>query len=188
MSRAPPGSAAIEHGARHAAEELLPLAYEEWRRLAYSKLANERPGQTLQPTALVHETWLRLMDSTRSNWDGRTRFFAAAAEAMRRILVENARRKHRHKRGGGCERTEFDELCLAAPIPDEDLLELLRAHRQAGAFLEQPLCPIADTPFCGRVGILYAPRLQSYGKSALNPGALGQSRTGLCPTAKDSLG
>lgn len=116
--------------ASHGAAELLPLVYNELRRLASFKLAHERPGQTLQPTALVHEAWLRLLNSTRSDWDSRTHFFAAGAEAMRRILVENARRKHRLKHGGGCQRADFDELALAAPMPDEDLLALDEALNQ----------------------------------------------------------
>jgi RNA polymerase sigma factor (TIGR02999 family) len=119
-------------GAGHTAADLLSLVYDELRRLASSKLAHERPGQTLQPTALVHEAWLRLMGSTQPNWDGRTHFFGAAAEAMRRILVENARRKHRLKHGGGCERIELDDLGLAAPMPDEDLLALDEALKQLG--------------------------------------------------------
>ena len=130
MSQVPSEPAGTNHGAKQTAEELLPLVYQELRRLASCKLAHERPGQTLQPTALVHEAWLRLTDSNRSSWDGRTHFFAAAAEAMRRILVENARRKHRVKHGGGYDRTELDELGLAGPMPDEDLLALDEALRQ----------------------------------------------------------
>ena len=86
---------AIQHGDGRAADELLPLVYEELRRLAAHKMANEMPGQTLQPTALVHEAWLRLTGGANQEWNGRGHFFAAAAEAMRRILVENARRKLR---------------------------------------------------------------------------------------------
>src|SRR6266571_1535847 len=86
---------AIQRGEKHASAELLPLVYDELRQLAAQKLAHERPGQTLQATALVHEAWLRLTASGDSQWDGRGHFFAAAAEAMRRILVENARRKNR---------------------------------------------------------------------------------------------
>ncbi len=115
---------AANRGAGHAAEELLPLVYDELRRLASRKLAHERAGQTLQPTALVHEAWLRLAGSTDPGWEGRTHFFGAAAEAMRRILVENARRKQRLKHGGGCERVDLDAVELAGPMPDEDLLAL----------------------------------------------------------------
>jgi RNA polymerase sigma factor (TIGR02999 family) len=92
---------AIDSGDPRAAEQLLPLVYEELRTLAAQRLAHEAPGQTLQPTALVHEAYLRLVgDGADQHWDGQRHFFAAAAEAMRRILVENARRKHRAKRGG----------------------------------------------------------------------------------------
>src|SRR5262245_64235314 len=96
---------AIEQGDTTAAEQLLPLVYDELRKLAAGKMANERPGQTLQATALVHEAYLRLVGpGAEPHWDGRAHFFAAAAEAMRRILVESARRKHRRKRGGDRQR------------------------------------------------------------------------------------
>src|SRR5215470_7383502 len=96
---------AIEEGDLHAASQLLPLVYDELRRLAARKLAQEKPGQTLQATALVHEAYLRLVDvETTQHWNSRGHFFAAAAEAMRRILVENVRRKQRSKHGGGRER------------------------------------------------------------------------------------
>jgi RNA polymerase sigma factor (TIGR02999 family) len=113
-----------EQGDPHAAAELLPLVYGELRRLAATKLAHEAPGQTLQPTALVHEAYLRLVGQ---RWDGRGHFFAAAAEAMRRILVEQARRKHRLKRGGDLQRIDLDEAEWAAPVPPEDLLALNEA-------------------------------------------------------------
>src|SRR5215472_9832165 len=103
----------VEKGDGKAAEELLPLVYEELRKLAAHKLAAELPGQTLQATALVHEAWLRLVRSEDQTWENRGHFFAAAAEAMRRILVENARRKARLKRGGDRERVELDQLELA---------------------------------------------------------------------------
>jgi RNA polymerase sigma factor (TIGR02999 family) len=105
----------------HAADQLLPLIYEELRRLAAQKLAHEPPGQTLQATALVHEAYLRLV-GTRQDWDGRGHFFAAAAEAMRRILVESARRKRSRKHGG--DRRRHDAALVAAPEPAEDLLAL----------------------------------------------------------------
>jgi RNA polymerase sigma factor (TIGR02999 family) len=117
-------------GASHRAEELLPLVYEELRRLASGKLAHERPGQTLQPTALVHEAWLRLIHSSRPGYESSGDFFAAAAEAMRRILVENARHKQRIKHGGEYQRSDFDELQIAGPMPDEDLLALDEALNQ----------------------------------------------------------
>lgn len=108
----------------------MPQLYTELRRLAAQRLAHERPGQTLQATALVHEAWLRLDNTGNHRWNGRAHFFAAAAEAMRRILVDNARRKQRLKHGGDCERVEMeaDELC--APIPDDDLLALDEALNQ----------------------------------------------------------
>ncbi len=115
---------ATPEGDAKAAEQLFPLLYEELRRLAGHKMAHEAPGQTLQPTALVHEAWLRLAGNGDQRWQSRAHFFGAAAEAMRRILVERARRKQRIKRGGGLERVEFDDENLASPVPDEDLLAL----------------------------------------------------------------
>jgi RNA polymerase sigma factor (TIGR02999 family) len=116
---------AIQHGDPHAADQLLPLVYEELRKLAAQKLAQEQPGQTLQATALVHEAYLRLVgDSEESHWDNRRHFFAAAAEAMRRILVENARRKQAHKHGGGRQRLDLDGEAVVAPEPDVDVLAL----------------------------------------------------------------
>jgi RNA polymerase sigma factor (TIGR02999 family) len=113
---------AIEHGEPLAAEQLLPLVYEELRRLAAQKLAQEKPGQTLQATALVHEAYLRLVDSEQAQrWNSRGHFFTACAEAMRRILVENARRKKRIKHGGACRRVDLDASCLVSPDPEDDL-------------------------------------------------------------------
>jgi RNA polymerase sigma factor (TIGR02999 family) len=108
---------AIERGDARAPEQLLPLVYDELRRLAAQRLAQERPGQTLQATALVHEAYVRLVDAEKvSRWDSRGHFFAAAAEAMRRILVENARRKGRVKHGGG-RRREYEDLdALSTPM------------------------------------------------------------------------
>jgi RNA polymerase sigma factor (TIGR02999 family) len=115
----------IEHGDPHAAEQHLPLVYHELRKLAAAKLAQEKPGQTLQATALVHEAYLRLVDGNQVRlWDNRGHFFAAAAEAMRRILVESARRKRSHKGGGGLVRHDLDEMQLAVPELGEDLLAL----------------------------------------------------------------
>src|SRR5438874_10197313 len=106
---------AIGQGDPHAAGQLLPLVYDQLRRLAAQKLAHERPGQTLQATALVHEAYLRLLGADAEKcWDGRGHFFAAAAEAMRRILVENARRRGRHRHGGARQRVELDEEHLVA--------------------------------------------------------------------------
>jgi RNA polymerase sigma factor (TIGR02999 family) len=120
---------AIEQGDPHAAEQLLPLVYDELRKLAAQKLALEKPGQTLQATALVHEAYLRLVgpDQSRSYKD-RIHFFAAAATAMRRILIDNARRKQTHKRGGGGQRQQLAEA--AAPEPDENLLALDEALKK----------------------------------------------------------
>src|SRR5579884_1693869 len=103
----------IEHDAPHAVEQLLPLVYEELRKLAAQKLAQEKPGQTLEATALVHEAYVRLVDAAQAqHWNSRGHFFAAAAEAMRRILVDNARSKHSLKRGAGRSRQPLDEAIL----------------------------------------------------------------------------
>jgi len=115
---------AIEEGDALAAEQLLPLVYDELRQLAAQRLARERPNHTLQATALVHEAYLRLVDDHARRWDSRGHFFAAAAEAMRRILVENARAKKRLKRGGGRVRADFGPDDLAGAEMPEDLLEL----------------------------------------------------------------
>jgi RNA polymerase sigma factor (TIGR02999 family) len=111
-----------QNGEPGAAEELLPLVYEELRRLAAHKMANEAAGQTLQPTALVHEAWLRLVGDQNQQWHGRGHFFGAAAEAMRRILVENGRRKRAARHGGGQAKLDIQEIELAAPAPDDELL------------------------------------------------------------------
>jgi RNA polymerase sigma factor (TIGR02999 family) len=117
---------AIQDGDAQAASQLLPLVYDQLRALAAAKLAHESPGQTLQPTALVHEAYLRLVgaDEPPEVWEGRGHFFAAAAEAMRRILVENARRKGRLKRGGGRTPQALEPDQVAAPEVSEDLLAL----------------------------------------------------------------
>src|SRR5215510_2911083 len=127
---------AIEQGDSHAAAQLLPLVYDALRKLAAQKLAQEKPGQTLQATALVHEAYLRLVgQSEKQQWDGRGHFFAAAAEAMRRILVEAARRKQRLKHGGALQRVELSDRPAAAP--DENLLALDEALTRLAA--EDPL-------------------------------------------------
>ncbi len=114
---------AIEEGDPSAAEQLLPLVYDELRKLAAQKLAHEKPGQTLEATALVHEAYLRLVDTKEAqHWNSRGHFFAAAAEAMRRILVDNARRKQRPKHGGGRQRVELDEACCLAGDEAEQVL------------------------------------------------------------------
>jgi RNA polymerase sigma factor (TIGR02999 family) len=125
---------AAQSGDPQAAEQLFPLIYDDLRRLAARRLAREAPGQTLDPTSLIHEVYLRLVGSDQgAHWDSKGHFFAAAAEAMRRILVENARRKRCLKRGGGLERRELDEAMLMAPEPREDLLALDEALTQLAA-------------------------------------------------------
>jgi len=112
-------------GDPNAAEELLPLVYQELRRLAAHKMAHEAPGHTLQPTALVHEAYLRLLGgSPPQQWEGRAHFFAAAAEAMRRILVESARRKRRLRHGGQLERVDLEDAELPLPMPEDELVLL----------------------------------------------------------------
>src|SRR5262249_44814233 len=141
---------AIEQGEPHAAEQLLPLVYDELRRLAAQKLAQEKPGQTLQPTALVHEAYLRLVASpgcesgeSAQHWNSCGHFFAAAAEAMRRILINRARDRHRLKRGGDRTRVSLDGLADPAPPPAADLLalddaldRLARSHPQAAELVK----------------------------------------------------
>jgi len=114
----------VEKGDGKAAEELLPLVYEELRKLAAAKMAQEQPGHTLQATALVHEAWLRLIGDGGSRWQGRGHFFAAAAEGMRRILVENARRKQRLRHGGGQQRVELDGADLPIDADDDKCLQV----------------------------------------------------------------
>lgn len=113
---------AVGRGDSRAMEDLLPLVYEELRRLAAAQMARESAGHTLQPTALVHEAWLRLVGDGERNWKDRAYFFAAAAQAMRRILVEHARRKSRLKYGGGQQRFDIEELELAEATPDDKIL------------------------------------------------------------------
>ncbi len=115
---------ALREGDSRAVDQLLPAVYVELRQLAVQKLARERPGHTLQATALVHEAYLRLIGSENEDWQNRGYFFAAAAESMRRILIENARRKRRHKRGGNHHQVEFQEDVLAIHPPSEDLIAL----------------------------------------------------------------
>jgi RNA polymerase sigma factor (TIGR02999 family) len=155
---------AIDAGDSAAANKLLPLVYDELRRLAAQKLTNEKPGQTLSATALVHEAYVRLVgDSQDRPWDGRGHFFAAAAEAMRRILVENARRKRSVKHGGGLARHDVAEVQLATPEPEQDLValdealtkfaevdalkaELVKLHYFAGLTLEQAATILGISP------------------------------------------
>jgi RNA polymerase sigma factor (TIGR02999 family) len=118
---------AMERGDTDAAGELLPLVYAELRRMATHKMAGEAPGHTLQPTALVHEAWLRLAGNHQQNWQSRAHFFGAAAEAMRRILVEHARRKQSQKRGGGVHREELHDSVLVLAAPADELLAVHEA-------------------------------------------------------------
>jgi RNA polymerase sigma factor (TIGR02999 family) len=125
---------AIEQGDPHAAAELLPLLYNELRQLAAERLAHEKPGQTLQATALVHEAYLRLVDVDQpQRWHSRGHFFAAAAEAMRRILIDNARRKQASKRGGSARRVPLDAADVGDTPPDEDLLAIDEALTRLAA-------------------------------------------------------
>ena len=125
---------AIVQGDAHAAEELLPLVYEELRKLAAQKMSHEIPGQTLQPTALVHEAWLRLVGKDgQAQFKSRGHFFGAAAEAMRRILIENARRKQAQRHGGGQQRVDIQEVDLAAAADDDELLAINDALEKLAA-------------------------------------------------------
>ena len=113
---------AVRRGERQASEDLLPLVYEELRRLAAARMAREGAGQTLQPTALVHEAWLQLAGGGERNWQSRAHFFGAAADAMRRILIDNARRKAALKRGGNRHRVDIEEVEISAATPNEHIL------------------------------------------------------------------
>jgi len=117
----------VEQGDSNAAEELLPLVYEELRKLAAARMANEAPGQTLQPTALVHEAWLRLTGPASAKWNGRGHFFGAAAEAMRRILVDRARKKARERHGGQLERVDLTHVTIAADDNEDTVLAIHEA-------------------------------------------------------------
>ena len=123
---------AIEQGDSQASEELLPLVYEELRLLAAQKLSHESPGQTLQATALVHEAYIRLVDGADQNWNSRGHFFKAAAEAMRRILVENARRKKSPKHGGDRQRVQLDYRDMGNDAPSDDIIALDEALTKLG--------------------------------------------------------
>ena len=129
---------AVGRGERQAAEELLPLVYDELRRIAACKLAHESPGHTLQPTALVHEAWLRMIGDGNEEFDGRPHFFAVAAEAMRRILVESVRRKRSQKRGSGAAREELKDIHLVQKAPSEEILAVDDALDVLAA--EDPVC------------------------------------------------
>jgi RNA polymerase sigma factor (TIGR02999 family) len=144
---------AIEQGDPHAADQLLPLVYDELRRLAAQKLTHEAPGQTLQPTALVHEAYLRLVDTENAQaWNSRGHFFAAAAEAMRRILVDQARRKQADKRGGRRRRVPLDDGNAAYTPPETDLLDIDEAlTRLAGE--DPPAAQLVKLRYFGGLSI-----------------------------------
>jgi RNA polymerase sigma factor (TIGR02999 family) len=133
MSEATQLLGAIESGDAKAADQLLPLVYQELRRLAASKMANEAAGHTLQPTALVHEAWLRLVGDENPTFQNRAHFFAAAAEAMRRILIDRARRRQALRHGGGQHRVELEQVELAFPGDDDQLLAVNEALEQLAA-------------------------------------------------------
>ena len=140
----------IEQGDPAAAERLLPLIYDELRKLAAAKLAHEQPGQTFQATALVHEAYIRLVGSGDvDRWDHRGHFFAAAAEAMRRILIDRARRRSRHKHGGGLRRKDLETMDVAAPDASEDLLALDEALSKLAATDEQAARLVSLRYFAG---------------------------------------
>ena len=156
---------AIGQGDPRAAEELLPLVYDELRKLAAQKLAQEKPGQTLQATALVHEAYLRLVEAqVGQNWDGRGHFFAAAAEAMRRILIENARRKKRTKRGGDRKRIELDDPRLSYTEPVEELIAIDQALEQLA--LDDPqAAQLLKLRFFAGLSIEHAAELVGFSRS-----------------------
>ena len=176
---------AVEQGDTHAAEQLLPLVYEELRRLAAQKLAQEKPGQTLQATALVHEAYLRLVGGDQTqHWNGRGHFFAAAAEAMRRILVDRARRKKSRKRGGTWARVPFEQADLAAPesagevlAVDEALAGLAAADAQAAELVKLRYfagLSIPETAQALNISARSADRLWAYARAWLRR-AIGES-------------
>ncbi len=127
----------ISQGDPKAAGELLPLVYDELRKLAACKMAAELPGQTLQPTALVHEAWLRVAGNEQQQWNSRGHFFGAAAEAMRRILIDNARRKHALRHGAGQQRLDIQEIEIAGPAPNDQLLAIDEALNKLAAEHQQ---------------------------------------------------
>ena len=153
---------AAQHGDSSAADQLLPLVYDELRRLAAHKMANEAAGQTLQPTALVHEAWLKLTGNESREWNGRTHFFNAAAEAMRRILVDNARRKRAIRHGGQLARADVADMDLPLPMPDDELLALDEALNRLAAFNPSA----ADVvKFCFFIGLTHEEAAQELGAS-----------------------
>lgn len=143
----------IERGDTQAADQLLPLVYGELRKLAAAKMANEAAGQTLQPTALVHEAWLRLGGSEQPDWQNRAHFFASAAEAMRRILIDRARRRQALRHGGGLLRTSADALASEIASPGSDDAELLDVHEALDALARHDARKAALVKQCYFVGL-----------------------------------
>jgi RNA polymerase sigma factor (TIGR02999 family) len=137
---------AAEHGDPKAAEELLPLVYEELRKLAAAKMAQQPHGQTLQATALVHEVWLRLVDAPNRQFASRRHFFLAAAQAMRHLLIERARRKLRERHGGALQRVDVDDVEIAAPADDERLIKINAALEEL-ALLEPDKAEVVKLRF-----------------------------------------
>jgi RNA polymerase sigma factor (TIGR02999 family) len=168
---------AIESGGPQDAEQILPLVYDELRRLAAQRLAHEKPGQTLEPTALVHEAYLRLVDTTTiRRWDSRGHFFAAAAEAMRRILVERARRRRRKRHGGGLRRLDLSETAVAiSPTDDEQILELDQALDRLAATRPQAAELVKLRFFSGLTAEEAAPKLGLSPRSARRLWAFGRA-------------
>jgi RNA polymerase sigma factor (TIGR02999 family) len=169
--------AAIDQGDVHAASQLLPLVYDELRRLAAQRLAHEKPGQTLEPTALVHEAYVRLVGGPDVHWNSRGHFFAAAAEAMRRILIERARRKRTAKHGGDRSREKLEDDAFADAEPREDLLALDEAltklaatNRQAAELVQLRYfagLPLADAAEALGMSPRSAGRLWAYARAWL---------------------
>jgi RNA polymerase sigma factor (TIGR02999 family) len=168
---------AIDQGDRHAAEQLLPLVYDELRKLAAQRLAQEKPGQTLQATALVHEAYLRLVDVDQGqHWNSRGHFFAAAAEAMRRILVEHARRKARLRHGGAHRRVDLLDPDVAAPTDDEQLVLLDEALGRLAAARPQAAELVKLRFFAGLTLEAIAPLLDLSPRSARRLWAFARAR------------
>jgi RNA polymerase sigma-70 factor (ECF subfamily) len=142
----------MRKGDRGAADKLLPLVYDEFRALARHYLAQERANHTLQPTALVHEAYMKLVDQTRVDWQGRSHFFAVAAQAMRRILVDHARSRQRDKRGGGRARVVLDEAVALSPQKDEDVLALDECLERLAA-LDARQAKVVELRFFGGLSV-----------------------------------
>ena len=167
---------AIEGGDPQAAEKLLPLVYQELRKLAAAKMAQENPGQTLQATALVHDAYIRLVDVDKAqHWDSRGHFFVAAAEAMRRILINRARDKGRMKRGGQLQRIDLDKIEIAIETPDDDILALNEA-------VERLAEENQESAECGEDAVLRWPVRRRGGDRIGNRQKHGGSLLGLCPS------